>query len=200
MASIGKISEFKDSIQKIVRPNLFYAELNGTDNLLINNNSSIPQIKDTFSFRCENAEFPGRTITTVDDVGGGGPALKLPYDVTYNDTNISVICAEDMIERIFFELWMESIVSTPQTRTTGNAGLVSYHSEYARQTTLTIRQLNQQGDTIFWYKMHDVFPIAITPMNATWEEGNTYQRFGVTLNYRYYTLGNEERTTGSTSG
>jgi hypothetical protein len=199
MASIGKISEFKEAIQKIVRPNLFYAELTGTDSLLINNNSSIPEIKDTFSFRCEAAEFPGRTITTVDDVGAGGPSLKLPYDVTYNDTNISVICAEDMTERIFFELWMESIVATPQSKTLGNAGLISYHSSYARQTELIIRQLNPAGNTIFWYKLHDVFPIAITPMNATWEESNTYQRFGVTLNYRYYTFGNTEDSADTAS-
>lgn len=190
--SIAKLSEFKSSIQKLVRPNLFYAELNGTDSLLLNNNSAIPQIKDTFSFRCEQAEFPGRTITTADDVGGGGPALKIPYDVTYNDINLSIICAEDMIERIFFELWMESIVSTPQSKTIGNAGLIAYHKDYARQTTLKIRQLNAQGDVIFFYTLHDIFPIALTPMNATWEEGNTYQRFGVTLNYRYYTFGNEE--------
>ena len=190
--AIAKLSEFKTSIQKIVRPNLFYAELSGTDSLLINNNSAIPQIKDTFSFRCEQAEFPGRTITTADDVGGGGPALKIPYDVTYNDINLSIICAEDMIERIFFELWMESIVSTPQSKTPGNAGLIAYHKDYARQTTLKIRQLNAEGDVIFFYTLHDIFPIALTPMNATWEEGNTYQRFGVTLNYRYYTFGNVE--------
>lgn len=190
--AIAKLSEFKTSIQKIVRPNLFYAELSGTDSLLLNNNSAIPQIKDTFSFRCEQAEFPGRTITTADDVGGGGPALKIPYDVTYNDINLSIICAEDMIERLFFELWMESIISTPQSKLPGNAGLIAYHKDYARQTTLKIRQLNAEGDVIFFYTLHDIFPIALTPMNATWEEGNTYQRFGVTLNYRYYTFGNVE--------
>jgi hypothetical protein len=32
----------------------------------------------------------------------------------------------------------------------------------------------------------------LTPKNATWEENNTYQRFGATLNYRYYTFGNEK--------
>ena len=34
----------------------------------------------------------------------------------------------------------------------------------------------------------DIYPIALTPMNATWEETNTYQRFGVTLAYRYHTF------------
>ncbi len=192
MASIGKLSEFKSSIAKIARPNLFTATLNGTDSLPINAGQSISQIKDSFTFRCESAELPGRTVTTVDDVGGGGPALKMPYDVTYNDINLSIICAEDMVERIFFELWIDYIVGTPQTRERGNAGLLRFHKDFARGVSLTVRQLNSAGDTIFWYKLWDIFPIALTPMNATWEESNTYQRFGVTLNYRYYTLGNDE--------
>lgn len=192
MSNIARLSEFKSSIGKLVRPNLFYAELHGVQSLPINSGSSLPQIGDTFRFRCETAELPGRSVATVDDVGGGGPALKLPYDVTYNDINISIICAEDMIERIFFELWIDYIVGTPQTKTRGNAGLVRYHSEYARSSAMTIRQLNAQGDTIFYYTLWDLFPTAITPMNATWEENSTYQRFGVTLNYRYYTFGNTE--------
>lgn len=196
MANIGKISEFKSSIQKLVRPNLFYAELEGVSSLplLTNGNTStgITDIDDTFKFRCEVAEFPGRTVTTVDDVGAGGPALKLPYDITYNDMNITIICAEDMTERILFELWLDYIVGSPQTRQDGYAGLVNFHANYARTSSMRIRQLNPQGDTIFWYRLHDVFPIAMTAMNATWEETNTYQRFGVTLNYRYYTFGNTD--------
>jgi hypothetical protein len=200
MSNIGTLSEFKSSIQKLVRPNLFIATLDGTDNLPLNNYQTISQIKDSFSFRCETAEFPGRSLATVDDVGAGGPTLKLPYDVTYNDMNISVICAEDMIERSFFELWLDYIVSTPQTRRLGYAGLVRYHTDYARDVTLTIRQLDPKGNTIFYYTLWNVFPVAITPMNATWEETNTYQRFGVTLNYRYYTFGNTEYYTQNSDG
>jgi len=37
------------------------------------------------------------------------------------------------------------------------------------------------------YTCEDIYPVAITPMNATWEENDTYQRFGVTLCYRFYT-------------
>lgn len=192
MSNIGKISDFKSSIAKIVRPNLFTATLYGVENLPLNGGSSINQISDTFTFRCESAELPGRSVTTVDDVGAGGPALKLPYDLTYNDINISIICAEDMIERIFFELWIDYIVSSPQTREEGNAGLVRFHKDFARNTSMIIRQLNPQGETVFWYKLWDIFPTALTPMTANWEETNTYQRFGVTLNYRYYTFGNTD--------
>jgi hypothetical protein len=83
--SAFKISDFKNAIGKPVRPNLFKAILNGWESNEVLNallrERGVSDIND-FSFRCEKAEFPGRSIATSDDTGGGGPALKLPYDVT----------------------------------------------------------------------------------------------------------------------
>ncbi len=191
--SIFKISDFKTAIGKPVRPNLFKAEILGWDkNDVLNallKDRGVSDIKD-FSFRCEKAEFPGRSIATSDDTGGGGPALKLPYDVTYNDISISVICSTDMKERLFFESWIDSIVGRAGGLTKGvpTGGLVSYFDDYARGITLTVNQLDEAGKTLIKYTMNDVYPITISPMNATWEEVNSYQRFGVTLFYRHYSF------------
>ena len=191
--SIFSISNFKNAIGNPVRPNLFKAEIVGwqknkylKDVLMVTN--GVANIDD-FSFRCEKAEFPGRSIATSDDTGGGGPALKLPYDVTYNDISISVICSPDMKERLFFESWIDSIVGRAGlTATVPTGGLVSYFDDYARGITLTVSQLDEAGNTLIEYKMNDVYPITISPMNATWEEVNSYQRFGVTFFYRYYSF------------
>ena len=188
-----KISDFKNAIGKPVRPNLFKAEIVGWDKNAVLNalllQRGVADIVE-FSFRCEKAEFPGRSIATSDDTGGGGPALKLPYDVTYNDISISVICSADMKERVFFESWIDSIVGraelNPTTAVTG--GLVSYFDDYARGVTLIVDQLDEAGNTLISYRMEDVYPITISPMNATWEEVNSYQRFGVTFFYRYYSF------------
>lgn len=176
-----KLSVFKSKVGKLVRPNFFRAQLflNGGDL-----SAAIGSITDTFEFRCEKAELPGRTLATTDDLVGGGPGMKLPYDITYNDTLLSIICSSDMKERIFFEKWMDFIV-TPGGKQ--KAGLVNYYSKYALGTKLQVDQLDEAGEVLFTYNLHDVYPIAITPMNATWEETNTYQRFGVTLAYRYHT-------------
>jgi hypothetical protein len=171
-----KISDFKESIGKLARPNLFRAILTAPGS------SSIPN----FSFRCEKAEFPGKSLATVDDPGGGGTTLKLPYDQTYNDIVISVICSTDMAERLYFEEWMNLAVR-PAGRP--NGGLIRYHSEYARGWTLEVQQLDENDNVLISTVMQDVYPIAITPMNAVWEELNTYQRFEVTLTYRYYEIG-----------
>jgi len=176
------ISKLRQSLGRLVRPNNFRVRLSMASTSGRADQPQISTIANTFEFRCEKAEIPGRTIATTDDMGSG-TTLKLPYDTTYNDIQLSVICAEDMAERKFFEKWMDFIVKpgdNPQ------AGTVAFYSEYALGNILQVSQLNDIGDAVLTYTCYHVYPIAITPMNATWEEINTYQRFGVTLSYRYH--------------
>jgi len=194
------VSNFKNSIKAMVRPNYFIAELGGIQPSFLPFN-----IHNTFKFRCEKAEFPGKTLATNDDVGGGGTTLKLPYDVTYNDIQLSIICSEDKVERLFFDNWIDNIVNPAGydiitttkdvaiptdsfTSYNKNSGLVQYYEDYAKGVTLSVKQLNATANVIMNFVMHDIYPIAISPMNASWDETNSYQRFSVTLNYRYYTL------------
>jgi len=171
-----KISDLRSKVGAVARPNLFTCYLDGSSVF----ESEIPN----FSFRCEKAEFPGRTIATTDDTFSG-PTLKLPYDMTYNDITLSIICSEDMKERRFFEKWMDLIVKPARQP---DAGTVAYHSEYARGLRLVVEQLDSNNRILASYSCYDPYPIAITPMNATWDEVNTYQRFGVTLTYRYHNI------------
>ena len=172
----ARISDLRSSLGSIVRPNHFSVSLSVTDTILAATGVEV-DISETLSLRCEKAELPGRTIATSDDTSIG-TSLKLPYDMTYNDIQLSIICASDMKERAFFEKWMRYIVKLN--------GTVAYYSDYAKGNTLTVSQLNDAGVAKLLYECQDIYPIAITPMNATWEENNTYQRFGVTLCYRYY--------------
>ena len=94
-----------------------------------------------------------------------------------------------MKERVFFESWIDSIVGgAGLTNKVPVGGLVSYFDNYARDITLTVSQLDEAGKTLIKYTMNDVYPITISPMNATWEEVNSYQRFGVTFFYRHYSF------------
>ena len=176
------ISNLRASLGRLVRPNNFRVKLNLASTTGRSDQPQISTIANTFEFRCEKAELPGRTLATNDDMGAG-PSLKLPYDMTYNDIQLSIICAEDMAERKFFETWMDFIVKPGDN---AQAGTVAFYSQYALGNTLVVSQLDDYGVPILTYTCHHVYPIAITPMNATWEEVNTYQRFGVTLCYRYH--------------
>ena len=171
-----KISEFREKIGAVARPNLFTAKLYGNDK---NINDIFDKHLPNFEFRCESTSIPGRSIATVDDVGSG-PSLKLPYDITYNDIDLNIICSQDMQERVAFEKWIDFIVNPN--------GSLSFYDVYAKGIILQISQLDENGDSLIKYTMYDVYPISISPMNLSWEETNTYQRFSVTLNYRRYNI------------
>jgi len=182
-----KISDLRAALGSgLARPNLFQAELSVKSSLLAR--LALGKSLDNFKFRCERAELPGRTVATVEDAVGAGPSLKLPYDVTYNDIQLSIICAEDFAERTLFEAWIDFIVIPAGNE---GAGTLRFYNEYAQGNKLTVDQLDSKGLILCSYTMYDVYPIALTPMSATWEEINTYQRFGVTLAYRYYTYSSE---------
>lgn len=170
-----KISDFRAKIGAVARPNLFVAKLYGNTDI----NAIFSQHLPNFEFRCESTSIPGRSIATIDDIGSG-PSLKLPYDITYNDIDLNIICSQDMQERIAFEKWINFIVKPN--------GSLSFYNVYAKGIKLQISQLDEDGLPLITYTMYDIYPISISPMNLSWEETNTYQRFSVTLNYRRYGL------------
>lgn len=177
------ISELKANLN-IVRPNIFYVNVtlpssifSRTDSLLI----------ETFKFRCETAEIPGRTLATYDDQSTG-TTKKLAYDVTYNDLNLTIIASDDMNERYIFEKWIDNAVN-PSSHNNGNAsgGLVKYYSDYSGGR-VDIVQATDDGSTVCTYTLHNAYPIQVSGMNLNWSEFDTYQRFSVTMTYRYHTM------------
>lgn len=172
-----KLSSFREQIGQVARPNLWSCKL-----FIATSEIGKQGQLETLSFRCEKAEIPGRTVATIDDTGSG-PALKLPYEVNYSDMEITVICSTDMAERDYFENWINKIVYPGGSY---RAGLVNYYSNFAKGNKLELSQLGDRGESLITYFLYDVYPIQISPMNLSWEESNTYQRFNVTLNYRYY--------------
>ena len=187
------LGDFKSAISKLARPNLFVAEITGLAVKMSNpSNPSGGGLKlpTNFKFKCERAEFPGKTLTTIDDSGVGGPAFKLPYDFTYNDMQLSIICTEDMAERKFFETWMNRIIGIPNNSENSGlkAGLVEFHDNYAKGINIKVRQLDDKGNTLLSWTCKDVYPIAISAMDASWESISSYQRFGIVMHYRSYII------------
>jgi hypothetical protein len=177
------ISQMKANI-KVVRPNLFKAQITLP---LVNFSAADRTLISKFEFRCEATEIPGRTLATTDDQSTG-TTKKLAYDVTYNDINFNIIASEDMNERYIFEKWINSIVLPSGHNTQyASGGIVEYYKNYAGGT-VDIYQLRDDGQTVCKYTLHYAYPIQISPMNLTWGEFDTYQRFTVTMTYRYHTM------------
>ena len=51
---------------------------------------------------------------------------------------------------------------------------------------MNVIQVNDEQMQIAKCTLNGAYPIAIGPMNLSWEENDSYQRFTVTLAYRYH--------------
>jgi hypothetical protein len=208
------ISRFKANL-KIVRPNMFYAEvdlpyelktafsgktkINQTTGYNVEGSVNISRsnwwnsfdgrnINETFRFRCEATELPGKTISTSDSQAYG-PITKHAYETSYQDVNMQIICSEDFRERAMFEVWTENIINQTniQNGFSSPAGLSKYYTQYA-SGQVRIYQMSGDRKQLARYTLHNAYPIQLSPMNLSWEEQNTYQRFSVTMTYRYHNV------------
>lgn len=213
------ISQIRSRL-RVVRPNMFFATIqlppkiasfiNTKNAALLGGSAYIGGAKqawldsinldasagmnNTFAFRCESTELPGRTIATTEDISYG-PVTKHSYDMVYNDLNMTIIASEDMRERAIFELWMEQAVqNTSQSGGSlgGRGGLVGYYEDYATGI-VRIYQVNDAGEQLAKYTLAAAYPIQVSAMNLNWEELNTYQRFTVTMTYRYHIVDFEKK-------
>jgi hypothetical protein len=209
------LSSFKNKLNNLTRPNNFYIEidpptyirnaivsrsrsiLSGSASIsgktwldrIASNFSPSKGINDSFRFRCESSELPGKTIATSEDVSFGS-TTKHAYDTTYSDINLTVMAGEDMIERAFFEIWMENIVNNTNLAGGGmgsKAGLIKYYNEYA-DGQVRMYHTDNSGNVVARYTLYEAYPIQLSTMNLNWEEQNTYQRFSATISYRYHVV------------
>lgn len=67
------------------------------------------EIPRDFEFLASQASIPGKTIATQDITQNYGPLRKIPYDVLYEDFSVTMYVRSAMMERMFFEHWMQSI-------------------------------------------------------------------------------------------
>jgi len=168
-----------------------FSEYVETGNSWVDRASVYADIRKNFNMVCEAAEFPGRTIATNDDATYGPPVAHA-YDVNYNDITLTMICRKDMMERAFFDLWMETIVTNGQPKNMSYIdpvyapGTVNWYDDTVG--TVTIFQMDDQQRAIGTCILNNAFPISLSAMNLSWEEQNTYQRFTVTFSYRYHNV------------
>jgi hypothetical protein len=111
------------------------------------------------SFRCENAELPGRTFMTAERRFGSAPAEKMPYHTTYNETNMTFIVSDDMSEKLFFDGWMELINPTTNFN-------FQYKNLYA--VDISVNQYDVSNELTYVSVLLDAFPTSVNQLDMDW--------------------------------
>lgn len=129
-------------------------------------------------FLCEQAELPGKTMSTQ-DARYYGPNFKYPVQTEYSDISLTFLVRDQMYEKEYFDNWMMTI-------NPNDSYDFSYKSDYVSQINIIQYSAgtDAQNKSIPTYKVTlvDAFPTGIAPMGLVWgEEG--FHRVAVTFAY-----------------
>lgn len=127
------------------------------------------------TFKCEQAEFPGREFMTS-DARIYGPMYKSPYMSSYGDVNLTLLCDSSLTQKQIMETWMSSI-NTPYSFD------FNYRDSYIAD--VTIEQYNELNEQTFACTLREAYPVSITPLQTNWADDG-YHKLQVTLTYRYW--------------
>lgn len=143
-------------------------------------------------FQCEVSELPGYNINTVDGryYGVASPVASV---ASFNDINLTFICAGDFWEKKLFDKWMNLIIP-----------FNNYNPEYRDSYVspkIEINQFADYGDTaadessipkiIYSVALFNAFPVTIAPLQMNWADDGIH-RLSVTFKYEYWITGDLE--------
>lgn len=167
------ISQFKSKLQfGGARPNLFRVILTFPSAV------SAGGEEEELSFLCKAAQIPAANVGTI-EVPFLGRVFKVAGDKTFEEWSITVLNDNDFLLRDAFERWHNLINSHEQ-----NLGVVE-PADY--MVDARVEQLNRQHEPIKTYTFVDLYPSDIEAIDLSFENTDTIEEFGVTLQYQYWT-------------
>jgi hypothetical protein len=167
----GSITNFISSFQNdLARPNRFDVNIPIPLTLIQYRN-----ISQRLTFRCENANLPGRTISTTDQKIYN-IVEKFPNQTTYQDMDMTFIVGGDMAEKQFFDAWLELINPTTNFN-------FKYKGDYS--TSITVNQYDINNNLTYTIELIDAYPIAVNQLDLDWSNDG-YHKLTVVFAYTYW--------------
>lgn len=160
---------------------------------------------------CAATSLPGRRISTTENRPYGyGQVIKMPYDVVQDDIELTFyVDAQYASSLSFFTDWMNSIIDPspnfPGVNDNNNSMRVKYkigEGSYLSQISIyVLSQLkgtenpgealtssggaeSEFGYSIIECKLHDAYPIQISPVQLDWGDGDQFMRVNITFAFR----------------
>jgi len=151
--------------------------------------------------RCESASIPGLQFAGIEGPPkiGYGPIEFNPYNVVYEDINLTFLLdSESGVHKIFYD-WMNTIVNTHSSGQSRlrNAdgpvtGMVPYEVGYKEHYTTNLfieiyTEAEADTNPSMTFKAFKAFPKAVTPLNLNWADGQPL-KLQVTIAYTDYEI------------
>jgi len=145
---------------------------------VVNKSGNLNLNQTNLQFACHTAELPGVNVHPI-EFRHNSFIQRVPHMPTFDPITLSFYCFGDMIERNFFEFWMNQMVDF-------QSGLLNYprddNNTPYNMTDITIAQYAVDNTQNYLVKLFDAFPISINSMGLNWGE-DRIQELQVTFAY-----------------
>ena len=133
--------------------------------------------KGKFSFLCRSAQIPGMTIGEV-PVPYRGRQIFVAGDRTYDAWTVTVFSDTAWELRSSFENWSDITAKANEMA----IGALDPSEYYA---TAIVEQMDRAGDARGTYKLIDVWPTTVDPIDLAYDTNDAVMEFSVTLRFNY---------------
>jgi len=145
----------------------------------------------TFRFRTESAEIPGRSITTSEYKSAGfGLTQKMGYGVVYPDVSVTMVCNRDLAEKRLFTAWQSMIIGNhSRQQNIRRHQSIGYYNDYI--STVAILQYDEEGNPSYAMALQEAYPIIVNSMPLNWGSEELH-KLTIQFTYKYFTETDEE--------
>ena len=203
------ITDFRDKIGDLARPNLFHIEMGfpqiladgvnsggnaGTiktqqENLDGASSVSNPAAAGITTVLAKAANIPASTVGVI-DVPYRGRVLKIAGDRTFESWTITVLNDAGFALRSKFEAWSTQIQALQQ-----NLQGATAPDKY--QANAVVKQFDRQGRPVRSYDFQGIWPSNISAIDLAWDSNDTPEEYTVEFQVQYWTYANNESNLGN---
>ena len=130
-----------------------------------------------FQFLCRSAQIPGMTVGEV-PVPYRGRQIFVAGDRTYDAWTVTVFSDTAWELRSSFENWSDITAKANEMA----IGALDPSEYYA---TAIVEQMDRAGDARGTYKLIDVWPTTVDPIDLAYDTNDAVMEFSVTLRFNY---------------
>ena len=197
------ITDFRNRIGDLARPNLFHIEMGfpeiASENPFIGGEpGSVADVEQALAgsgdtqgqsnavtagittVLAKAANIPASTVGVI-DVPYRGRVLKIAGDRTFEPWTVTILNDAGFALRSKFEAWSTNIQALQQ-----NLQNTSSPGEYCADAI--VRQFNRQGAVAKSYKFHQIWPSNISAIDLAWDSNDTPEEYTVEFQVQYLSL------------
>jgi len=143
-------------------------------------------------FKITGSELPGMGVATEEVRRYGfGPLERHPYQYTFTEFTIDVLCGDDYKEIQFFTTWLhEHVIGNAGANVPENADgvhKITYYDDYV-SPKIDVKMFDRTGQERLTCSIIDAYPITLAPVPLSWGTLDAPLQFNVSFAYRTWEI------------